>query len=186
MVTDDVILVAQKEFDKTTEHLKTEFSRLNVGRANAGLVENIPVEIYGSTQPIKAVASISIPEPRSIFIQPWDKSCLSAIEKGITGVGIGLNPVNDGVAVRINIPPLTEDRRKELVKHVNKLTEEARITIRTARQDAHNELKKLKEDSKITEDNWHEADEKLQARVVDVNKKIDELAKSKEVDVMTV
>ena len=92
--------------------------------------------MYGNTQPIKAVASISIPEPRSIMIQPWDKSALAAIEKGIVGVGTGLNPVNDGVCVRINIPQLTEERRVQLTKHVKKLAEEAKIAVRNARQDA--------------------------------------------------
>jgi ribosome recycling factor len=186
MIGDDLILKSAQEFEKTCAHLKEQFTRLQIGRASAALVENIPVEVYGTQQPIKAVANIAIPDPRTIQIQPWDRGNLSAIEKGIVGTGIGLNPMNDGVVIRIPIPPLTEERRTELTKHVKKLAEEAKITVRTQRQDIHNGIKKLKDDSKITEDEWHGLDEKLQGKVDIANKKIDEMAASKEKDVMTV
>jgi ribosome recycling factor len=186
MSVDNAVSTAEQDFKKALDHLGEEFGRLQVGRANPSLVENIPVDMYGSSQPIKALASISIPEPRSITIQPWDKSSLAAIEKGIVGVGIGLNPINDGSCVRINIPPLTEERRTELSKHVHKLAEEARIAVRNSRQDAHNHFKQLKADNEITEDDLHGADKKLQVKVDEYNNKIDEIAKSKEQDVMTV
>lgn len=186
MTTDEAIKQAGMGFEKAIGHLKDEFSRLQIGRASAALVENIPVEAYGSHQPIKSVANISIPDPRSIMIQPWDKSMIVPIEKGILGVGIGLNPSNDGAVVRINIPPLTEERRAELAKHIRKLGEEAKITVRTARQDAHNVFKKLKADSEITEDDWHSADKKLQVEVDRANSQIEELVSGKEKDVMTV
>lgn len=186
MTVDQAISEAVKDFDGAIARLKEEFSRLQVGRANPSLVENIPVDVYGSSQPIKAIASISIPEPRSIVIQPWDRGSLAAIERGIVGVGIGLNPINDGVVIRINIPPLTEERRTDLTKRVKHLAEEARISIRTARQDAHNVFKTLKADGDITEDDLHDADKKLQAKVDAVNTDIDKLTQAKEQDVMTV
>lgn len=186
MTTDQVIGNAVAEFDKVVVHLRDEFSRLQVGRANPAMVENIPVEMYGVHQPLKALASISVPEPRTLVMQPWDKSALGPIEKGIVGSGLGFNPVNDGIVVRINIPPLTEERRVDLTKTVRKLAEEARISIRTARQDAHNFLKGMKSKGDITEDDWSISDKNLQGKVDVVNAKIDEVAKAKEQDVMTV
>ena len=186
MSVQDAISKAQQEFDKALSHLGDEFGRLQVGRANSSLVENVNIDVYGAIQPLKAVASISIPEPRTIQIQPWDKGNLAAIEKAIVGIGTGLNPIIDGNFVRINIPPLTEDRRKELSKHVHKLAEDARIAVRNSRQEAHNHFKQLKTDNDITEDDLRDADKSLQEKVDDINKKIDEVAKGKEQDVMTV
>lgn len=186
MTVDDAINTAQREFEKIIAHLREEFSRLQIGRANPALVDNVPVELYGVSQPLRAVASITVPDARMIVIQPWDRSALAPIEKGIVGTGLGLNPVNDGICVRIVIPPLTEERRTELTKIVKKLAEEARIAIRSARQEAHNVFKELKASSQITEDDWHGADKRLQAKVDDFNEQIDKLAEAKEKDVMTV
>lgn len=186
MDTNGAIQKADADFQKTLQHLREEFGRLQMGRANPALVENISVEVYGVSQPLKAVASISVPDPRTLAIQPWDRSNLAAIEKGIVGTGLGLNPVNDGVFVRINIPPLTEERRVHLVKHLKQLAEQARITIRNSRQDAHNVFKQLKTDGLITEDDWHGADSRLQEKVDKINADIDKLAETKEKDIMTV
>ncbi len=186
MSVEQAISKATEDFKKASNHLQDEFARLQVGRASAALVENIPVDMYGNSQPIKAVASISIPDPRSIMIQPWDKGALAPIEKGIVGIGTGLNPVNDGICVRINIPPLTEERRVDISKRVKKLAEEARIAIRNSRQDAHNAFKHMKTASEITEDDLRDADKKLQNKVDDANAQIDQLAKAKEQDVMTI
>lgn len=186
MTTNEVFSHLEAEFNKVVQHLKEEFSRLQIGRASPALVENVPVEMYGVSQPLKAIASISIPDPRTIQIQPWDRSALCHIEKGIVGTGIGLNPVNDGVVVRINIPPLTEERRVDLCKHVHQLAETARISIRTARQDAHNSLKNMKADSAITEDDLHISEKNLQMKVDAANAQIDQTAKAKEKDIMTV
>lgn len=186
MDVNQVIQNAVGEFDKAVNHLRDEFARLQVGRANTSLVENIPVDMYGVSQPLKALANVSIPDPRTIQIQPWDKGALAPIEKAIVGIGTGLNPVNDGVCVRVNIPPLTEERRIELTKHVKKLAEDARVSVRNSRQDAHNEFKKLKADSNITEDDFYKSDKDLQEKVDDVNKKIDEFSDAKEKAVMTV
>lgn len=177
---------AKAEFEKVIKHLQDEYNRLQVGRANPAIVENIPVDVYGSSQPIRNIAGISIPEQRTIQIQPWDKGNLAAIEKGIVGAGLGLNPVNDGICVRINLPPLTEERRKDLVKVVHKLAEDARIGVRNGRHDAINHFKQLKADSEITEDDQKSADKDLQTTVDGYNAKIEVMAKEKEKDVMTV
>jgi len=186
MTSDQTLSVASQEFEKAVNHLKDEFNRLQLGRANPAMVENVHVEIYGAVQPIKAVASISVPEPRTLVISPWDKSSLAAIEKGIVGSGLGLNPVNDGIVVRINIPPLTQERRTDLTKVVKKLAEEARIGVRTARQDCLNAMKAMEAKSEITEDDLRGSTKKLQDNVDAINKKIDELTKQKEQDIMTV
>lgn len=176
----------EKEFGKVVQHLKEEFSRLQVGRASPGLVEHVMVDVYGSVQPLKAVAGVNIPDAKTIQIQPWDRGSLGAIEKAITQADLGLNPVNDGVCIRINIPPLTEERRVQLTKTVRKLAEESKISVRNARQDAHNHFKKLKADNLLTEDDSRGADKHLQDKVDKVNKEIDELTKAKEQDVMTI
>ncbi len=186
MSAEQVISDSVTEFEKVIAHLKNEFSRLQIGRANAALVENISVDMYGVAQPMKAIASISIPDPRSVVIQPWDKGAIGAIEKGITEAGIGLNPVNDGVVVRINIPPLTEERRRDLTKHVKQLAEQARVGVRNARQDVNNKLKQMKGSGELTEDDLHIAEKKLQEKVDEANKKIDDVSAAKEKDIMTV
>lgn len=177
---------AKIEFSKIKDHLLSEFSRLQVGRASAVLVEDVPVEAYGSTQPIKALASVSIPDARTIQIQPWDKGLLSHIEKAIVGIGTGLNPKNDGICIRINIPPLTEERRKELTKLVGKMSEEAKISVRTTRQDVQKIFKNQKANSEITEDDFFMAEKALQDAVDAINKEIDAMADKKEADIMTV
>lgn len=186
MNTDSIMAEGALEFQKVLQHLKEEFSRLQMGRANPSMIENIMVELYGVNQPIKAVGSISVPEPRTLVIQPWDKSALAPIEKAIVGVGLGLNPVNDGTTIRINFPALTEERRKDLTKHVKQLTEKARISVRTARQDVHSKFKEMKNNDQMTEDDLHFTEKKLQEKVDQINADIDKLATTKEQDVMTV
>lgn len=186
MTSDQVLSGAALEFEKAVNHLKDEFNRLQLGRANPAMVENIHVDLYGSVQPMKAVASISVPEPRTLVIAPWDRGALAAIEKGLVGSGLGLNPVNDGMVVRINIPPLTEERRVNLTKVVKKLAEEARIGVRTARHDAHDKLKEMESKSEITEDDLRGSVKKMQDKVDAMNSTIDDLSKKKEQDIMTV
>ncbi|PIZ76698.1 ribosome recycling factor [Candidatus Peregrinibacteria bacterium CG_4_10_14_0_2_um_filter_38_24] len=186
MTTNEAISNAVKEFEKVMVHLKEEFSRLQIGRANAGLVEGANVEMYGVTQPLKNIANISIPDPRTIMIQPWDKSSIVHIEKAIVGMGTGLNPISDGVCVRVPIPPLTEERRTDLTKHVRRLAEDAKISIRTARQDVLGIFKQLKANDEITEDDVFSSEKALQVKVDEFNGKIDEVTTAKEKDVMTV
>lgn len=177
---------AVKDFEKAYTHLKSEFAKLQIGRASAALVEGILVDSYGSAQPMKSVANISIPDAKTINIQPWDRSMIAAIEKAIRDANVGLNPNNNGAMVILNIPPLTEERRKDLAKVVGKLAEEAKIGVRTARQAVHNKFKHMKDEGEITEDDLRLGEKKLQERVDEYNKKIEESAKQKEQDIMTV
>lgn len=185
-MTQQTIDACVAEFDKTLLHLKDEFSRLQVGRANPALVESVMVEAYGSTQPLKNLANISVPDPKTLQIQPWDKSVMASVEKAIMQANLGLNPVNNGVALLVNIPPLTEERRRELVKVVHQLAEEARISIRNARQVAHAKFKAQAQSKEITEDEATGAEKRLQAKVDDYNGKVAEAAKAKEDAVMKV
>ncbi len=186
MSTDPYIQTAIADFEKTLKHLNDEFSRLQVGRANPSLIEHLMVESYGAQQPIKNVANISVPDPKTLQIQPWDKASLGTIEKAIQQSDLGLNPINNGTAILLNIPPLTEERRKEIVKIVHKLAEDSRISIRNARQTAHSKFKQLAHDKEITEDEATGAEKKLQEKVDDYNNKVAEAAKAKEEAVMTV
>ena len=183
---DTLLTTCDKEFAKIFEHIKTEYSRLQAGRASAALIEGIQVEAYGSRQQLKAVGSISIPDAKTIQIQPWDKGQLAAIEKAIQVSDIGLTPINDGVVIRLSIPPLTEERRKDLVKVVHKLAEEARISIRHNRQKALDGMKVLEKDGKATEDQIKVFEKKLQEKVDKANQEIESIAKNKEKEVMTV
>lgn len=186
MPTTQFLNTAKEEFNKANEHLKVEYGKLQVGRASSALIEDVKVEAYGTMQPLKACASISVPDPKTIQIQPWDKGILNQIDVAIQNAGLNLNPVNDGNFVRINIPPLTEERRTELSKHVHKLAEDAKISVRNARQTAHEAFKKQEGDKEISEDDMHHANKQLQDEVDKANKEIDELAKAKETDIMTV
>jgi ribosome recycling factor len=183
---DEILSNANVDYAKIIDHLKSEYSRLQVGRASAALVEHVQVESYGMRQPLKAVASISVPDAKTIQIQPWDKSQLSAIEKGIMASDIGLTPQNDGIVVRLNIPPLTEERRRELAKVVHKVAEEARIGVRNVRQKALDKAREKEKSKELTEDQMNTFQKKLQDKVDSVNIEIEKMAKNKEADVMTV
>ncbi len=167
--------------DKVLAHLQGEFSKLQTGRASAALVEHVEVEAYGQRQPLKAVAGISISDARTILIQPWDRSVINEIDKGLQQANLGVNPTNDGVVIRISLPPMTEERRTQLSKVVNKLAEEARISVRKARQDAHDAIKQEKEEDVRTT-----LLDTLQKAVDDANAKIAQAAAKKEEEVMKV
>jgi len=185
-MVDNVLQQAEAEFKKAFEHLKSEYSHLQVGRASAALVEGLSVDAYGMKQPLKAVGNISIPDPKTIQIQPWDKGLLTEIEKAIRNSDLNLAPVNDGVVIRLNIPPLTEERRKDLAKVVHRLAEEARIAVRHVRQKAHDDLRDMEKNSQITEDQMRGGQKRLQEKVDHINGEIETLAKNKEKDIMTV
>jgi len=188
MTTSDLLRTLETELTKAIEHLKHELSGLQIGRASAALVEDLQVEVYGAHQAVKNLANISVPEPKTLFIQPWDKGSLKNIEKAIQDSSLGLNPNNDGERIILNIPPMTEERRTSLAKLVGDMAENARITIRRVRQDAMNTAKRLsKEDeSDISEDQVKGFERQAQEKVDATNKEIDEIAKKKEVDIMTV
>ncbi len=182
----DFIALGEAEMKKIIDHLKTEYSHLQIGRASASLVEGVMVEAYGSMQALKGLAHISVPDAKTIQIQPWDKSVLQAIEKGIMMANLGLNPSNDGIVVRINIPPLTEERRRDLTKVVHKLAEDARISVRHARQGVMDKIKGQEKAKEISEDIAKGLEKKLQEKVDAMNREIETLAKGKEADVMKV
>ena len=142
----------QQQMEKTIEALKHEFSTIRAGRANAQMLDKIRVDYYGTPTPINQVGSISVPEPRTLMINPWDKSAMKDIETAIRNSDLGLNPTNDGEVIRLNVPALTEERRKELCKQAKKASEEFKVRLRNERRDANDKLKKLEKEGEITED----------------------------------
>lgn len=177
---------ASQDFTKTVEHLQDEYSKLQIGRASSALVENLMVEAYGMMQPVKAIGSVSVPDGRTVQIQPWDKGMLAAIEKAIQVSDLNLNPVNNGIAIILNIPPLTEERRRDLVKVVGRLAEEARIAVRNLRHETMATFKRMEHEGEMTEDDRKGSENALQKAVDDANSKIDDLAKKKEEAIMTI
>lgn len=185
-MVNDLLQQSQAEYSKALEHLKAEYSRLQIGRASAPLVENLSIDAYGSVQPLKAVAGISIPDAKTIQIQPWDKGLLKAIEQAIQSSDLNLAPLNDGITIRLNLPPLTEERRRDLTKVVHRLAEEARIAVRHARQKAQEKARELQKNGDITEDEFRSFEKSLQEKVDKINQEIEQAAKAKEADVMKV
>ncbi len=175
-----------EKFDKAIEHFKQELSSLRTGRANPALVENIQVESYGSKMPLTHIASVSIPDAKTIAIQPWDKSNIGPIEKAIQAANIGLNPVNDGMLVRLNIPPMTEERRKEMVKLLGQISEKAKIAIRNVREEIIKEFKKQEEEQNLTEDDISGMKKDLQEVVDRYNEQVKEISAAKEKEIMTI
>ena len=172
--------------DKAVSALKEEFSGLRTGRANAGLLDPVQVEAYGSTSPLNAVAAISVPEPRMITVNVWDRGVVVAVEKAIRSAGLGLNPVVDGQTLRIPIPPLTEERRKDLVKIAGKYAEQQKIAVRNVRRDANDDLKKAEKDGAINQDEHKRMEGEVQKLTDEAIKRIDEALKAKEVEIMQV
>lgn len=175
-----------QHLDKAIDHLKQELSSLRTGRANAVLVENISIDVYGAKTPLIHVASVSVPDAKTIAIQPWDKSNLGPIEKAIQVSNIGLQPVNDGVLIRLSVPPMTEERRKEMVKVIGQVSEQARVGIRSAREELLKDIKRQEEENLMTSDDVLDAKAKLQTLVDSYNEKIKEIAGAKEKEVMTI
>jgi ribosome recycling factor len=172
----------QKSFDS----LLHQYSKVRTGRASASILDDIRINYYGEPTPVKQLCNISIPEPRTIVVQPWDKTTLADIEKAILGANIGITPENDGNVIRLPFQPLTEDKRKDIVRNLKKLGEDARIAIRNIRRDANDIAKKMKKDSDISEDD----EKKLLKEVQDITdewiKKIDEVEKAKEKEILEV
>jgi ribosome recycling factor len=176
----------RKRMDKSIESLKDEFKRVRSGRANAGLVEGVMVDYYGNKTPLKQLASISVPEPRLVVIQPWDKGSLQEIEKAFHKSDLALNPNNDGKVIRISIPPLTEERRKELVKVAKGKAEEARISIRNIRRDGNEEVKSAEKNGHVSEDVSKKTLEEIQKITDGYIEKINKLLEAKDAEIMEV
>ncbi|KQV57144.1 MULTISPECIES: ribosome recycling factor [unclassified Caulobacter] len=172
--------------DKAIVALKEEFSSLRTGRASASLLDQIMVEAYGSTTPLNAVASVSVPEPRQINVSVWDRGVVVAVEKAIRASSLGLNPVVEGQNLRIPLPPPTEERRKELSKLAGKYAEQQKIAVRNVRRDANDDLKKAEKDGAIAEDERKKMETEVQKMTDDAIKRVDEALKIKEQEIMQV
>ena len=182
----ETITQAEERMKKTLANLKDGFSALRTGRASTALFDRIRVDAYGDKSPLNQVANISIPEARLIVIQPWDKALIGEIEKAIRTSELSLNPSNDGKVIRISIPPLTEERRKELAKQAKNQAEQSRVAVRNIRRDANDELKKLLKDSKITEDEESKSSEALQKLTDSYIGKVNQVLEEKEKEILEV
>lgn len=176
----------QAKMEKTIEALKYEFTTIRAGRANAQMLDKVRVDYYGTPTPINQVGAISVPEPRTLMINPWDKTAMADIEKAIRNSDLGLNPTNDGQVIRISVPALTEERRKELAKKANKVSEEFKVRIRNERRDANDKLKKMEKEGSITEDELKKGQDDVQKLTDKFVKEIDTLLAAKEQDIMAV
>lgn len=181
-------LIAQKiaSFENAAEHFKNETAKIRTGRANPGLVEGLLVDYYGVKTPLKQIASIAIPEARQILIQPWDKGSLVQIEAAIRESDLGLNPNNDGQAIRITLPALTEERRHDLVKALNSRAEESRIAVRNVREEIWKDIQDLERKGDISEDDKFHGKDELQKVVDEYNHRIEEIRTKKEQEILTV
>ncbi|MBR3753811.1 MAG: ribosome recycling factor [Clostridia bacterium] len=181
-----VFSFAEEKMGKTINALHSEYNSIRAGRASAAVLDKIRVDYYGTPTPINQLAAISVAEARILTIQPWDKSVLSAIEKAIQTSDIGINPQNDGSVLRLTFPPLTEDRRKEIVKTVRSTAEDSKVAIRSIRRDCIDKLKKMQKDSEITEDDLKQGEKKIQDTTDKFIKDIDSIAAAKEKEVMEI
>lgn len=182
----EVIKKCEEKMTKTCENLDGEFSNIRAGRANPNLLNRIMVEYYGTPTPMQQVGNISVPEPRIIQINPWEKSLLKAIDKAILASDLGITPTNDGTSIRLVFPELTEERRKELVKDIKKKGEAAKVAVRNVRRDANDTLKKMEKSTDITEDERKEGEEKIQKMTDKYVAKIDKSVENKSKEIMTV
>ena len=182
----NIFLKAKENMNKTIDALNSDYIAIRAGRANPALLDKINVDYYGVPTAINQMAAISVSEARTLIIQPWDMSTTKEIEKAIQTSNLGINPQNDGKIIRITFPPLTEDRRKEIVRDVSKMGEESKIAIRSIRREAIDKLKKLKKDSEITEDDLKQSEKKMQDITDDFCKQIDILSGKKEKEIMEI
>lgn len=176
----------EAKMEKRINGYSNELKTIRAGRANASVLDKIAIDYYGTKTPVQQVGSISSPDPRQLVIQPWDASVLKEIEKAINASDIGITPQNDGKVIRLNFPPLTEERRKELVKTVKKYTEEAKVQIRNARRDALDDYKKKKKDGEVTEDDLNEIEKDIQKLTDKYIKEIDTICADKEKEILEV
>lgn len=174
------------KFDQVINKLDEDFQNIRTGRASASLVDNIMVTYYGTTAPLKQMASISIPDSSHIVIQPWDKNALGDIELAIRNSDLSLSPVNDGNVVRITLPPMTQERREEIVKTLEKKGEEARIALRNIRGEVWDDIKRMEKESKITEDDRYSAEEEINSIINDYNKRVQDVIDRKKKEVRAV
>ena len=178
--------IYEDKMKKSIESVAADFAAVRAGRANAGVLDRITVDYYGTPTPIQQIASIASPDPRSLVIQPWDATAVKAIEKAIQNSDLGINPQNDGKSLRLSFPQLTEERRKELVTQIHKYAENGKIAVRNIRRDAMEAFKKAEKATDITEDDLKQAEKDLQKMTDDSCKKLEEMLASKEKELMAV
>lgn len=183
---DAVFTKTKEKMEKCLDALNRDYKAVRAGRANPAILDRVTVDYYGTLTPINQMAAISVPEPRMLMIQPWDASTLKDIEKAINTAEIGINPSNDGKVIRLAFPALTEERRKELVKDISKRGEEAKVAVRNVRRDAMDDIKKLKKDNEITEDDQKNGEKKLQDITDSYIKQVEEMVKKKEDEVLSI
>ena len=185
-MVNDVLKELQANLDKAIESLKKELGKVRTGRASVSILDGIRVDYYGTPTPLNQVASLNVPDPRLITIKPWEKSLIPEIEKTIRSSQLGLNPASDGEIIRLPMPPLTEERRKELVKMVKKMAEEAKVALRGARRDSNEMLKEFQKDKEITEDEEKQGLKKVQDATDAAVTKIDDIVAKKEKEILEV
>jgi ribosome recycling factor len=185
-MTKDVLASMKSHMEKTLDALRKEYQKVRTGRATTALLEDIKVNYYDTLTPINQLAAIAVPEARVLTIQPWEPKLIAPIEKAILNANIGLTPTNDGKLIRLGVPPLTEDRRKEIVKQLKKLAEDAKIALRNIRRDAIDSLKKLEKDKKISEDDLKRSEKDVQDVTNAYVAKVDEVVAAKEKEVMEI
>ena len=186
MSIDTVLNDTRPKMEAVIEDFKRKLSNVRTGRATVGLLDPVHVDYYGTSTPLTQMASVAVPEPQLITVQPWDISQLGAVEKAIIAANLGLNPSNDGKMIRLPVPPLNEERRKQLAKQVHEIAEEHRIAIRNVRHASNDALKKMLKDKEISEDDERSGLEKVQKATNDFIAKLDELSKNKEQEIMSV
>lgn len=185
-MTKQIVQEAEERMKKSIEVFRQDLASMKAGRATPALLDKIRVDAYGSQVPVNNVATIDVPDSRTLVIKPWDRSLLKAIEKAILTSDLGINPTNDGVVIRLSIPPMTEERRKQMVKVVSKRTEEERVTIRNIRRDANDRIKKAEKDKAISEDESRRAQDEIQKLTDKYIKEADQLMALKEKEIMEV
>jgi len=185
-MSDELVFAAEEKMDKTIQGLSREFATVRAGRANPALLDKIVVDYYGAPTPLNQLSNISAPEPRLLVIQPWDKSAIGAIEKAILKSDLGLTPNSDGNIIRIAIPQLTEERRKDLVKLVKKMAEESRVAIRNIRRDANEDIKRMEKAGEISQDESRRLQEDVQELTNQYVEKVNAVLAAKETEIMEV
>ncbi len=177
---------AREHMDKALDAMRREFSTVRTGKASPALLDTVRVDAYGSKMPLNQVANVSAPEPRLLIVQPWDKSLMGTVEKAIKAAELGLNPSNDGNIIRVPVPALTEERRRDMVKLLHKLAEEGRVAVRHARQEGNKDIKRRESEGEISEDDARREMEQVQKLTDEYIHKIEQLLKAKEAEVMEV
>ena len=182
----DILTDAEHRMRSAIQVLHDDLAAIRTGRASPALVERLPIEYYGAPTPLQQLASIGVPEPRTLMIKPFDATTLKAIEKAIQSSDLGLNPNNDGKVIHLNLPPLTEERRRDLAKHVHHRLEESRIAVRNIRRDSHNDMRDFEKEKLISEDDLERGEEDLQKLTDKFIEEIAQLGKNKEAEIMEV